>query len=137
MLVMSGQVPGSYYTSSDTGYIRGDVRCAAGKNEFLGLFEIAHVADCFQIVTSEETFYNSRQVAEPVYSTRCARYGYSWWWGLYCAQYEQYQSGTNYRTEVGSPISTVRYKSEVPFRVHVIAELGEDGAFTIKNAEAR
>ncbi len=137
MLVMSGQVPASYYTSSETGYIRGDVRCAAGNNEFLGLFEIAHVADCFQIVTSEKTFYNSRQIAEPVYSTRCARYSYSWWWGLYCAQYEQYQSGTNYRTEVGSPISTVRYKSEVPFRVHVVAGLEEDGNFTVKNAEAR
>jgi predicted Ser/Thr protein kinase len=137
MLVQSGQAPASYYTSSETGYVRGDVRCAAGKNEFLGLFDIAHVADCFQIITSEKTFYNSRQIAEPVYSLRCARYRYSWYWGFYCARYEQYQSGTNYRTVVGSPIATVRSKAEVPFRVHVTGGLEEDGTFVVKNAEVR
>jgi len=137
MVALSGQVPADYYTSEGTGFVRGDVRCAEGNSELLGVFEIAHVADCFQIVTSEETFYDSRQVAEPVYSVRCARYGYSWWFGLYCAGYERYQSGTNYRTVRGSAISTVRSQSEVPFSVYVTAVLEEDGSFTVSSAEAR
>lgn len=137
MVLESGWVPGKFFSSSETGYIRGNVRCAPGDSKLLGLFEIAHVADCIQVVTSEETYYDSRQIAEPVYSTRCARYSYSWWWGLYCAQYENYQSSTNYRTVVGSPISTVRHRSEVPFSIHVNAGLEEDGTFTVNNAEVQ
>ena len=137
MAIESGSTPGSYYTATETGYIRGDVRCAAGSNQFIGLFEIAQVADCFQIVTSEKTFYDSRQIAEPVYSTRCARYGYSWYWGLYCARYERYQSGTNYQTVVGSQIGTVKYRGEVPFKIEGRANMAEDGTVEIMSTEVR
>jgi len=137
MQVQSGQVPANYYTSSESGYSRGDVRCSEGANELEGVYGIVHVAECFQIVTAEDVYYDSREIAEPVYSVRCSWYSYSWFWGWYCADYESYQSGTNYRTVVGSPIATVRYEAQVPFRVHLKAALEEDGTFVVESAEAR
>lgn len=137
MKLLNGRAPANFYSKTDSGYVEGRLNCGQAKSTLLGVQEMLYTVDCFKLVSENSVFYNSRQIAEPVYSTRCARFGYSWWFGLYCARYEQYQSGTNYRTVRGDVIARASYSSEVPFRVTVRAELEDDGNFAIRETGLR
>ncbi len=137
MRLQSGQSPNSYYSKTETGYQEGRLDCSKRETTLLSARELLFEVDCIKTVSSQTVFYNSRQIAEPVYSVRCARYSYSWWFGFFCASYERYQSGTNYRTVRGDEMARANYLSEVPFGVRVRAELDDGGMFVIREAALR
>jgi hypothetical protein len=104
-------------------------------NQFVSLSEIVNIADCTQNVRQSTTYYDSNTISEPVYSTRCAYYSYSWYWGYYCSRYEEYQSSTNYRTVRGSALQTVKSESKVPFDIRITATVNEAGELAVSEAE--
>ena len=135
MRVLSGRVPSSYYSANVGGYVRGAVQCSTMTNQFVSLSEIVNIADCTQNVRQSTTYYDSNTISEPVYSTRCAYYSYSWYWGYYCSRYEEYQSSTNYRTVRGSALQTVKSESKVPFDIRITATVNEAGELAVSEAE--
>ncbi len=129
--VTSGTTPSSSYARESTAFESGGLRCEPGEDILLSTTEIVREFECTQIVRYETKYWNSRQIAEPVFSTRCASWWYSWWFGATCLRWERYQSGTNYRTVRGDLIATVRYQSDMPIRVSVPAALDDSGEFVI------
>jgi len=129
--VTSGTTPSSSYARESTAFESGGLRCEPGEDIVLSTSEIVREFECTQIVRYETKYWNSRQIAEPVFSTRCASWWYSWWFGASCLRWERYQSGTNYRTVRGDLIATVRYQSDMPIRVSVPAALDDSGEFVI------
>ena len=132
--IQSGRVPSQFYASESTSFEDGGLRCEEGDIEMLSTREIVRELVCTQIVRYETKYWDSRQIAEPVFSTRCASWWYSWWFGATCLRWERYQSGTNYRTVRGDLIDTVRYQSDMPIRVAVPAGLNEANEFVIGEA---
>lgn len=132
--IRSGRVPRTFYASESTSFEDGGLRCEEGNIEMLSTREIVRELVCTQIVRYETKYWDSRQIAEPVFSTRCASWWYSWWFGASCLRWERYQSGTNYRTVRGNLIDTVRYQSEMPIRVAVPAGLNDANEFVIGDA---
>jgi len=129
--VSSGRTPGKYYAKESTSLEAAGLKCEAGEDTLLSTSKIVRTVECVQGVTYETKYWDSRQIAEPVYSRRCANWWYSWWFGLTCLRWETYQSGTNYRTVRGNLIDTVRFRSDMPIRVSVPAGLDESGTFII------
>lgn len=131
LTVISGRKPSSYFDSTSSGLTDGGIRCWDGDDVLLSPSEMVRSVKCEQTVNSQTTYYDSRRIAEPVYSVRCARYYYSFWFGFTCLRYETYQSGTTYRTVRGSELATVKYRSEIPFILSVPGSIDEAGQFTI------
>lgn len=131
LTVISGRKPSSYFDSSSSGLTDGGIRCWDGDDVLLSPSEMVRSVKCEQTVNSQTTYYDSRRIAEPVYSVRCARYYYSFWFGFTCLRYETYQSGTTYRTVRGSELATVKYRSEIPFIISVPGSIDEAGQFSI------
>ena len=132
--IQSGRVPSRFYASESTSLQDGGLRCEEGAIEMLSTREIVRELVCTQAVRYETKYWDSRQIAEPVYSTRCASWWYSWWFGATCLRWERYQSGTNYRTVRGDLIGTVKYQSDMPIRVTVPAGLNDANEFVIGEA---
>lgn len=133
--VISGRIPSSFFSRESTPLKDAGLHCTAGEDELISTSEIVRPVWCTQTVSYETKYWDSRQIADPVFSRRCASWWYSWWFGSSCLRWETYQSGTNYRTVRGSLIDTVRYRSEMPVRVAVPAGLDEGGAFIIGDAQ--
>jgi len=131
---ISGSIPGNYYDRASSGLQDGGIECWQPDDRLISATEMERRVKCEQTVTSQTVYYDSRTIAEPVYSQRCARYGYSWWFGFYCTRYETYQSGTNYRTVRGGELATVKYRSEIPFFINVLGGLDDAGEFQIVDA---
>lgn len=131
---ISGSVPSNYYDLSRSGKQDAGIKCWEPDDRLLSPSEMERTVKCEQSVTSQTVYYDSRTIAEPVYSRRCARYSYSFWFGFYCSRYETYQSGTNYRTVRGGELATVKYRSEVPFNVSVVGALNDEGQFEVAEA---
>jgi predicted Ser/Thr protein kinase len=132
--IVSGSIPSAFFARESTAFEDGGLRCEEGTIEMLSTREIVRELVCTQIVRYETKYWDSRQIAEPVYSTRCASWWYSFWFGLSCLRWERYQSGTNYRTVRGDLIDTVRYQSDMPIRVAVPAGLNDANEFVIGDA---
>ena len=132
--IISGRTPSSYYDRSNSGLTDGGIKCWEPEDTLLSSSEMQRRVKCEQTVTSRTVYYDSRSIAEPVYSQRCARYSYSFWFGFYCSRYETYQSGTNYRTVRGGELATVNFRSEVPFYVTVSGSLDDAGEFQVSEA---
>ena len=132
--IVSGRIPSAFFARESTAFEDGGLRCEEGTIEMLSTREIVRELVCTQIVRYETKYWDSRQIAEPVYSTRCASWWYSWWFGSTCLRWERYQSGTNYRTVRGSLLDTVRYQSDMPIRVSVPAGLNDSNEFVVGEA---
>ncbi len=129
--IRSGRIPADFYASESSAFEDGGLRCEEGQDIMLSTKEVVREVVCTQTVRYETQYWDSRRIAEPVYSTRCASWWYSWWFGATCLRWERYQSGTNYRTVRGDLIDTVRYQSDIPIRVSVPAALDDSGQFVV------
>jgi hypothetical protein len=133
--VTSGRTPGNFFAQESTSLEAAGLQCTPGEDILISTSEIIRRVECTQAVTYETKYWDSRRIAEPVYSRRCASWWYSWWFGSTCLRWETYQSGTNYLTVRGDLIDTVRYRSEMPIRVTIPAGLDDDGVFVVGDAE--
>ena len=128
---ISGSKPSSFFDSVSSGLKDGGIKCWDADDYLLSASEMVRTVKCEQAVTSQTTYYDSRRIADPVYSVRCAYRYWSYWFGWTCLRYETYQSGTTYRTVRGSELATVMYRSEIPFYINVAGSIDESGAFAL------